>query len=101
MLYSESGTAVGTVRLLLTRAPADQLVGGGAAMGAQGSMGSINGQGAGGMPAGAQQSPSDPAALQAQLNQMVAAKQQMQKQIEGYKAQVTASQASFQQLNQP
>jgi hypothetical protein len=87
MLYSESGTAVGTVRLLLTRAPADQLVGGGAAMG--------------GMPAGAQQSPSDPAALQAQLNQMVAAKQQMQKQIDGYKAQVTASQASFQQLNQP
>jgi hypothetical protein len=104
MLYSESGTAVGTVRLLLTRAPADQLVGGGAAMGgmgAQGSMGSINGQGAGGMPTGAQQSPSDPAALQAQLNQMVAAKQQMQKQIDGYKAQVTASQASFQQLNQP
>jgi hypothetical protein len=32
---------------------------------------------------------------------MVAAKQQMQKQIDGYKAQVTASQASFQQLNQP
>ena len=104
MLYSESGTAVGTVRLLLTRAPADQLVGGGAAMGgmgAQSSMGSMNGQGAGGMPAGAQQSPSDPAALQAQLNQMVVAKQQMQKQIDGYKAQVTSAQASFQQLNQP
>jgi multidrug resistance efflux pump len=53
------------------------------------------------MPAGAQQSPSDPAALQAQLNQMVVAKQQMQKQIDGYKAQVTSAQASFQQLNQP
>ena len=70
-------------------------------MGAQGSMGSMNGQSADGMPAGAQQSPSDPAALQAQLNQMVSAKQQMQKQIDGYKAQVTAAQASFQQLNQP
>ncbi len=84
MLYSESGTTIGTVRLLLSRAPADQLVGGGTGMGG-----------------GAQQSPSDPAALQAQLNQMVAAKQQMQKQIDGYKAQVTAAQASFQQLNQP
>lgn len=102
MLYSENGTPVGTVRLLLTRAPADQLVGGAAmgGMSAQGSMGSMNGQGAGGS-AVAQQSPSDPAALQAQLNQMVAAKQQMQKQIDGYKAQVTAAQASFQQLNQP
>ncbi|MSR34679.1 MAG: DUF1579 domain-containing protein [Phycisphaerales bacterium] len=104
MLYSESGTTVGTVRLVLTRAPADQLVGGGSGIGgmnAQGTTDSMNAQGAGGMGGGAQQSPSDPAALQAQLNQMVAAKQQMQKQIDGYKAQVTAAQASFQQLNQP
>ena len=95
MLYSESGSTVGTVRLVLTRAPADQLVGGSAGMGG------MNPQGSGTMGSGAQQSPSDPAALQAQLNQMVAAKQQMQKQIDGYKAQVTAAQASFQQLNQP
>jgi hypothetical protein len=32
---------------------------------------------------------------------MVASKQQMQKQIESYKAQVAAAQASFQKLNQP
>ena len=95
MLYSESGSTVGTVRLVLTRAPADQLVGGSAGMGG------MNPQGSGTMGSGAQQSPSDPAALQSQLNQMVAAKQQMQKQIDGYKAQVTAAQASFQQLNQP
>ncbi len=99
MLYSESGNTVGTVRLVLTRAPADQLVGGSAGMG--GMSGGMNPQGSGTMGSGAQQSPSDPAALQAQLNQMVAAKQQMQKQIDGYKAQVTAAQASFQQLNQP
>ena len=99
MLYSESGSTVGTVRLVLTRAPADQLVGGSAGMG--GMNGGMNPQGSGTMGSGAQQSPSDPAALQAQLNQMVAAKQQMQKQIDGYKAQVTAAQASFQQLNQP
>ena len=99
MLYSESGSTVGTVRLVLTRAPADQLVGGSAGMG--GMNGGMNPQGSGTMGSGAQQSPSDPAALQSQLNQMVAAKQQMQKQIDGYKAQVTAAQASFQQLNQP
>jgi len=99
MLYSESGSTVGTVRLVLTRAPADQLVGGSAGMG--GMSGGMNPQGSGTMGSGAQQSPSDPAALQSQLNQMVAAKQQMQKQIDGYKAQVTAAQASFQQLNQP
>ena len=63
--------------------------------------GGMNTPGSNGMGGGAQQSPADPAALQAQLNQMVAAKQQMQKQIDGYKAQVTAAQASFQQLNQP
>ena len=99
MLYSESGNTVGTVRLVLTRAPADQLVGGSPGMG--GMSGGMNPQNSGTMGSGAQQSPSDPAALQAQLNQMVAAKQQMQKQIDGYKAQVTAAQASFQQLNQP
>ena len=104
MLYSESGNTVGTVRLVLTRAPADQLVGGGAMggmNGAGGMGGGMNAPGSSGMGGGAQQSPADPAALQAQLNQMVAAKQQMQKQIDGYKAQVTAAQASFQQLNQP
>ena len=89
MLYSEGATTVGTVRLVLVRAPADQLAGGGGMSG--GGMGGAN----------SQQSPSDPAALQSQLNQMVAAKQQMQKQIDGYKAQVTAAQASFKQLNQP
>jgi hypothetical protein len=99
MLYSESGNTVGTVRLVLTRAPADQLVGGSVGMG--GMSGGMNPQGSGTMGSSAQQSPSDPAALQSQLNQMVAAKQQMQKQIDGYKAQVTAAQASFQQLNQP
>ena len=104
MLYSESGNTIGTVRLVLARAPADQLVGGGAMggmNGAGGMGGGMNAQGSSGMGGGAQQSPADPAALQAQLNQMVAAKQQMQKQIDGYKAQVTAAQASFQQLNQP
>jgi hypothetical protein len=99
MLYSESGNTVGTVRLVLTRAPEDQLVGGGGMGG--GMNGGMNTPGSNGMGGGAQQSPADPAALQAQLNQMVAAKQQMQKQIDGYKAQVTAAQASFQQLNQP
>ncbi len=104
MLYSESGNTIGTVRLVLARAPADQLVGGGAMggmNGAGGMGGGMNAQGSSGMGGGAQQSPADPAALQAQLNQMVAAKQQMQKQIDGYKSQVTAAQASFQQLNQP
>ena len=104
MLYSEGATTVGTVRLVLVRAPADQLAGGGGMSG--GGMGgggmSGGGMGGGGMGgANSQQSPSDPAALQSQLNQMVAAKQQMQKQIDGYKAQVTAAQASFKQLNQP
>ena len=98
MLYSEGSTTIGTVRLVLVRAPADQLAGGGN-MGGGGMSGGMGGSNMGG--ANTQQSPSDPAALQSQLNQMVAAKQQMQKQIDGYKAQVTASQASFKQLNQP
>ncbi|MCE9619782.1 MAG: DUF1579 family protein [Planctomycetes bacterium] len=89
MLYTQSGATVGTVRLVLTRAPAEQLVGGGATGGSPAMV-----------PVGAQPSPADAAAMQAQLNQMVANKQQMQKQIEAYKAQVTAAQASFRQLNQ-
>jgi hypothetical protein len=90
MLYSQNGAAVGTVRLLLTRASPDQLVGGGAGLGGMPAA-MPSGQGSGG----------DPSALQSQLNQMVASKQQMQKQIESYKAQVAAAQASFQKLNQP
>ena len=99
MLYSEGSTTIGTVRLVLVRAPADQLAGGGNMGGGGMSGGNMGGSNMGG--ANTQQSPSDPAALQSQLNQMVAAKQQMQKQIDGYKAQVTAAQASFKQLNQP
>ena len=99
MLYSEGATTIGTVRLVLVRAPADQLAGGGGMSGGGMGGGGMGGGGMGG--ANTQQSPSDPAALQSQLNQMVAAKQQMQKQIDGYKAQVTAAQASFKQLNQP
>ena len=99
MLYSEGSTTIGTVRLVLVRAPADQLAGGGGMGGGGMSGGNMGGSNMGG--ANTQQSPSDPAALQSQLNQMVAAKQQMQKQIDGYKAQVTAAQASFKQLNQP